>query len=88
MLVILTQCPTITFADALADKYTVYFYTFEHQTERLFDLYNWPEWLGVMHGYEIDYIFGVPFNNSLYTDQERRLSARMMEYWSKFAKTG
>ena len=70
---------------AMAGKGKVYQYQFMHRTS----INPWPEWMGVMHGYEIDYIFGIPLNASLgYMALEKRLSGRMMTYWSNFAKTG
>lgn len=42
-----------------------------------------------MHGYEIEFVFGRPFNASLgYTDEEREMSMRMMETWTTFGRTG
>ena len=43
---------------------------------------------GVMHGYEIDYVFGIPCYDRNYTQEECALSRRMMTYWTNFAKTG
>ncbi len=63
-------------------------YAFEHRTKRTFDLYKWPEWMGVMHGYEIEYVFGIPVNNGNYSVEERYLSSKIMTYWTNFAKTG
>lgn len=47
-----------------------------------------------MHGYEIEYVFGIPFspvfaeNFYRFGDAERELSDRMMTYWANFARTG
>ena len=49
----------------------------------------WGEWMGVMHGEEIEYVFGKPFEASLnFTANERDLSQRIMNYFTTFAKTG
>ncbi|KAG8276545.1 hypothetical protein J6590_063438 [Homalodisca vitripennis] len=49
----------------------------------------WGEWMGVMHGDEIEYVFGHPLNMSLqYNARERDLSLRIMQAYSKFALTG
>lgn len=49
----------------------------------------WGEWMGVMHGDEIEYIFGQPINKSLqYRERERELSRRMVRSVSEFARTG
>ena len=45
--------------------------------------------MGVMHGEEIEYVFGKPFDASLnFTAKERDLSQRVMNYFTTFAKTG
>ena len=50
---------------------------------------EWPSWAGVLHGYEIPFIFGEPLDKSKNYDQfEIKLSKRMMAYWANFAKTG
>ena len=49
----------------------------------------WGKWMGVMHGDEIEYVFGKPFDTSLnFTANERDLSQRIMNYFTTFAKTG
>lgn len=63
----------------------VYLYLFDHRASNL----AWPEWMGVIHGYEIEFVFGLPLEKSLnYTEDEERLSRRMMRYWANFARTG
>lgn len=63
----------------------VYYYYYTHRSSQN----KWPEWMGVLHGDEIAYIFGKPLNNSVpYTQEEQELSRRMMTYWANFAKTG
>lgn len=49
----------------------------------------WPEWMGVLHGDEIMFIFGETLKpKSNFSHADKRLSARMMTYWTNFAKTG
>ncbi|XP_062408826.1 cholinesterase-like isoform X2 [Sardina pilchardus] len=49
----------------------------------------WPEWMGVMHGYEIEFVFGRPLNASLgYTKEEVDMSRKFMRHWANFARTG
>lgn len=63
----------------------VYLYLFEHRASN----HPWPSWTGVLHGDEIAFIFGEPFNKSYgYSEEEKQLSREMMTYWSNFAKTG
>ncbi|XP_030636561.1 acetylcholinesterase isoform X2 [Chanos chanos] len=63
----------------------VYLYLFDHRASNL----AWPEWMGVIHGYEIEFAFGLPLEKRLnYTAEEEKLSRRMMRYWANFARTG
>ncbi|XP_033740740.1 cholinesterase-like isoform X2 [Pecten maximus] len=86
------KCPTLDAAVAvshheidLAPLPGVYVYSFEHRTSSN----PWPRWAGVLHGDEIEYVFGMPLKQcSNYTADEVVLSERMMEYWATFAKTG
>lgn len=83
------KCPVIDFNNVYAelspDVDSVYFYSFE---QRLLNN-PWPKWMGVMHGDEIELVFGIPFRDSRnYTEAERTLSEKMMTFWTNFAKTG
>ena len=63
----------------------VYMYYFTHRSAGN----PWPSWTGVMHGDEINYIFGEPLNPlKNYQVEEQELSRRIMRYWANFAKTG
>lgn len=45
--------------------------------------------MGVMHGYEIEFVFGMPLNASLkYTEREVNMSRSIMKHWANFARTG
>ena len=79
-------CPVVDFTQAYAARgLSVYLYRFVHRTSAN----PWPRWMGVMHGYEIDHVFGAPLNRTLgYTAEEETLSRRMVTYWTNFAKTG
>ncbi|RNA44830.1 cholinesterase isoform X1 [Brachionus plicatilis] len=84
---VIYSCPTIK----LANRYNVenssntYFYRFSKRSRKN----PWPEWLGVIHGYEIEYIFGMPWvDKKNFDDDDRELSRLMMSYWANFARTG
>lgn len=49
----------------------------------------WGKWMGVMHGDEIEYVFGHPLNMSMeYSQSERELSRTIMDIFARFALTG
>ncbi|KAE8747557.1 Acetylcholinesterase 2/Carboxyl/Cholinesterase 28 [Frankliniella occidentalis] len=49
----------------------------------------WADWMGVIHGSEIEYVFGLPLNMSLqYNARERDLSLRITQAYARFALTG
>lgn len=83
---VMFKCPVIDAAMAYADdpKVSVYVYEFNHRTSAS----PWPSWMGVMHGFEIDHVFGAPIRDGNYTKQEMELSRKMIDYWTNFAKTG
>ncbi|XP_044004285.1 acetylcholinesterase isoform X2 [Aphidius gifuensis] len=79
-------CPSTLFAQLFADRgMKVYYYFFTQRSSTNM----WGEWMGVIHGDEVEYVFGRPLNTSLkYTDHERDLSMRMIQVYSNFAFTG
>ncbi|KAL9894042.1 acetylcholine esterase [Glossina fuscipes fuscipes] len=79
-------CPTNEYAQALAERgASVHYYYFTHRTSTSL----WGEWMGVLHGDEIEYFFGQPLNTSLqYRPVERELGKRMLNSVIEFAKTG
>ena len=79
-------CPMLTYAEyQVRANNSVYMYSFDHRTS----VNPWPAWMGVMHGYEIDHVFGAPLNDSLgYREDEKSLSKEVMTYWANFAKSG
>ncbi|XP_018327669.1 acetylcholinesterase [Agrilus planipennis] len=79
-------CPSNLFAESMAARgMKVYYYFFTHRTSTSL----WGEWMGVMHGDEIEYVFGHPLNMSLqFNSRERELSLKMMQAFSRFAALG
>jgi len=66
-------------------KNKVYMYAFNHRSS----VSPWPDWAGdAIHGFEIEHVFGIPFRDNRYNDDERTLSGRMLTFWTNFAKTG
>ncbi|NXD88810.1 ACES Acetylcholinesterase, partial [Halcyon senegalensis] len=65
-------CPLMQFAQRWAERGgTVFSYLFDHRASTLL----WPPWMGVPHGYEIEFVFGQPLNPKLnYTAEEEQLS--------------
>ncbi|XP_048380176.2 acetylcholinesterase isoform X1 [Stegostoma tigrinum] len=79
-------CPLMHFAYKYSEfGNSIYMYFFNHRASNLV----WPEWMGVIHGYEIEFVFGLPLDRHLnYTEEEEMLSRKIMHYWSTFARTG
>lgn len=77
-------CPVIDFANIYSlNNQDVYLYYYTHRSSQ----HHWPEWLGVMHGDEIMFVFGEPFYTKLnYTYQEKILSKKILKYWSNFVR--
>ncbi len=81
------SCPSIKLANKFSeinpDK--TYFYKFNKRSRTN----PWPKWTGVMHGYEIPFIFGLPWLDfDMYDDDDRLISNKTMRYWANFAKYG
>lgn len=79
-------CPANDYAQALVERgASLHYYFFTHRTSTSL----WGEWMGVLHGDEIEYFFGQPLNQSLqYTQVERDLGKRMLNSVIEFAKSG
>ncbi|KAM6949501.1 acetylcholinesterase [Aplochiton taeniatus] len=79
------SAPLASAGAALNNGGGVYMYLFDQRASNL----AWPEWMGVIHGYEIEFAFGLPLEKRLnYTSEEEKLSRRMMRYWANFARSG
>ncbi|CAI4233388.1 unnamed protein product [Auanema sp. JU1783] len=83
-------CDSIWFADEVPKQNghtgKVFVYYFDEPSSAN----PWPKWTGVMHGYEIEFVFGVPLYNQTagYTKRERTLAEKVIQYWTSFANTG
>ena len=57
-----------------------------------------PDWLGVIHGTDVPFVFGAPFKNisepyvnmvtTKYSEIEKGFSLYVMKLWTDFAKYG
>ncbi|KAK5868333.1 hypothetical protein PBY51_009359 [Eleginops maclovinus] len=62
-----------------------FLYSFDHRSS----VNPWPKWMGVMHGYEIEFVFGMPLIASLgYTKNEVNMTKKFMKHWANFARLG
>uniref|UniRef100_A0ABM0MWI9 Carboxylic ester hydrolase n=1 Tax=Saccoglossus kowalevskii TaxID=10224 RepID=A0ABM0MWI9_SACKO len=79
-------CPTVNFAHKYAQT-NVNVYSYQYNIR---DSQNpWPEWMAVIHGDEIQFVFGIPLNPANeFTEKEVRYSEKIMAYWTNFAKSG
>ncbi|KAM6946339.1 acetylcholinesterase-like [Aplochiton taeniatus] len=79
-------CPVLQFAQ----RYTEhggkpYLFLFDHRSSTN----PWPAWMGTMHAYEIEFVFGLPLNRTLgYSEEEVGMSEKFMKHWANFARTG
>ncbi|CAD6192518.1 unnamed protein product [Caenorhabditis auriculariae] len=48
----------------------------------------WPKWVGAMHGYEIEFVFGLPLHVETYKRREAILSRKVVQFWTSFATSG
>ncbi|XP_033096049.1 cholinesterase 2-like [Anneissia japonica] len=79
-------CPTFQLAKAYASLgQTVYYYRFTQRASNS----PFPEWMGVLHGDEIAYFFGIPLHpENGFSEVDKKLSRQMMTYYANFARTG
>lgn len=79
-------CPLNDFAQSYASAgLRVYSYYFVHR----YASNPWPEWMGVLHGDDVLFVFGHVLKQGLdYTESDRGLSRLVMRYWTNFARTG
>ncbi|VDN14954.1 unnamed protein product [Dibothriocephalus latus] len=85
-------CGTQKFAQRITEppNAVVYAYNFVQKTPNN----GFPDWAGAMHGYEIKYVFGMPFSQTFksncygYTEEEARQSEAVMKYWANYARSG
>uniref|UniRef100_A0A667ZYD9 Carboxylic ester hydrolase n=1 Tax=Myripristis murdjan TaxID=586833 RepID=A0A667ZYD9_9TELE len=96
----LFNCPVLEFAQSAEPKQLntinfccrysqhggkTHFYMFDHRSTKN----SWPEWMGVMHGDEIEFVFGLPLNATLgYSQKDVNVTRKLMRHWANFAKTG
>lgn len=79
-------CPIHAFLQKFSQRGAkTFLYWFDHRSS----VNPWPEWMGTMHGYEIEFVFGLPLNASLgYTKTEINMTKKIMKHWANFARTG
>lgn len=80
------HCKTNVMSDLLeANGNRVFRYQFSQRPSDT----PFPEWVGATHGDEISFLFGLPFDIARnFTDEDCYLSAKIIYYWSNFAKYG
>lgn len=79
-------CPLLQFVRMYSQRGgKTFLYLFDHQSSTN----PWPAWMGVMHGYEIEFVFGMPLHISLgYTKNEVNMTKKFMKHWANFARIG
>ncbi|XP_064631092.1 cholinesterase 2-like isoform X2 [Lineus longissimus] len=91
------KCSVLDFSDSLSNTggTNVYLYDFQYRASNEV----WPQWIGVYHGAEIQWIFGLPLSEEYsqkllsygiqnYSEEEKIFSIQVMKKLSEFAKTG
>ncbi|XP_030858451.3 cocaine esterase-like [Gorilla gorilla gorilla] len=78
--------PALQVAHFQCSRAPVYFYEFQHQPSWLKNIR--PPHVKADHGDELPFVFGTFFwgNYVKFTEEEERLSRKMMKYWANFAR--
>ena len=81
-----TLCPSVFFSEQMAlQNFSVYHYFFTHRPSNS----KWGRWMGVVNFDEVPFLTGLPFTKpNDFSEDEREFSARLMENWVAFIKTG
>uniref|UniRef100_A0A0N5A5W5 Acetylcholinesterase n=1 Tax=Parastrongyloides trichosuri TaxID=131310 RepID=A0A0N5A5W5_PARTI len=84
-------CDTAHFSEIMIKNsgYETYFFEFQKRST----INPWPEWMGAMHGYELEYVFGMPFRypgnySKEVLESEQSYATRIMNIYSNFAQIG
>ncbi|KAL9966491.1 hypothetical protein ACROYT_G024573 [Oculina patagonica] len=77
--------PSHEVADIHSKVAPVYMYEFAHRSK---NASNYPEWMGVVHGENVPYDFGVPLWFPRYDEADKNVSLFIMEAYANFARTG
>uniref|UniRef100_A0A0N4ZZS1 Acetylcholinesterase n=1 Tax=Parastrongyloides trichosuri TaxID=131310 RepID=A0A0N4ZZS1_PARTI len=85
------NCDTELFANISDNTFKKNSYYF--QFNKRSTITPWPQWMGVMHGYELEYVFGMPYRyperyNESVLEFEKNFSTRVMTYYGVFASSG
>ncbi|XP_067275694.1 cholinesterase-like isoform X2 [Pseudorasbora parva] len=80
------SCPLLDFARRYVESGgSARLFLFNHRSS----VNPWPRWMGVMHGDEIPFVFGIPLNHTFaFSNEESSMSRRIMEHWGNFARSG
>nr|AHG95983.1 acetylcholinesterase [Octopus vulgaris] len=78
------KCPVIEFAQEYSKHAKVYMYSFEFRSR----LNPWPEWAGVMHGYEIEFLFAQTLSGKNYSKEGNLVTKRTTSLFANFSKSG
>ncbi|CAG2177337.1 unnamed protein product [Oppiella nova] len=88
------KCPTYLFAKQfktiVKNRQNVYFYELTYENQVAAKLFGCdPQTMGVCHGMDIPYVFGLPLRlPQLFQPEDVLLSRQVMKMWTDFAKYG
>ncbi|CAG2106632.1 unnamed protein product, partial [Medioppia subpectinata] len=90
---ITNKCPTYLFAKQFYlnrdESRNVYFYELTYENAVIAKLMKCdPETMGICHGMDIPYVFGLPLTTPGFTPEDQALSRAVMKMWTRFAKYG
>ncbi|XP_035687522.1 cholinesterase 2-like [Branchiostoma floridae] len=79
-------CPDVmTGRGHVREGATAYMYRFAHRAS----ISPFAPWMGVIHGEELPFVFGLPLDPAYgFNQTERNLTRRVMRHWANFARTG